>query len=216
MDPVDLLHAAYSPIIRFAESVDEDTGWVPTELPGWTVRDLLFHLAGDCQRALVALHTPSDAPTDTDEVSYWTEWQPGTPGAQAGLRGVRIIASAWASVRGPADLYVDTARAVLRAAADADPEQVVTTQHRVLTVDALLRTLAIEAAIHQLDLTVIGPPDTDVQDEVRRVLDALLGRPSPAGWEPVRWIRLGTGRATPTDDERAELGADAERLPLFG
>lgn len=54
------------------------------------------------------------------EVSYWRSWQPGTEAAQAGLRGVRISASAWASVRGPADLFTETAAAVLAVAADAD------------------------------------------------------------------------------------------------
>ena len=218
MDSVSLLRAAYLPLIAFADRVDEDTGWTATQLPGWTVRDLLFHLAGDCQRALVALATPSADPADTDEVSYWTPWQPGTEAAQAGLRGTRISASAWSSVRGPAGLYAETARAVLVAAARADLSDVITTQGRVLTVEALLRTLAIEAAIHHLDLApaLTSLPAADALAEVRRVLDALLGRPAPAQWDTVRWIRLGTGRAEPTDAETAQLGHTAARLPLFG
>ncbi len=113
MTSVDLLTDAYQPLLSFAAQVTEPQGWTPSLLPGWTVRDLLLHLAADCQRALVALATPSAEEVDTDEISYWSQWKPGTEGAQAALRGTR-----W----------------------------------RVPAVDALLRTLAVEAAIHHLDL----------------------------------------------------------------
>lgn len=217
MDRVALLRAAHAPLLDLADGIDEDTGWRPTRLPGWTVRDLLFHLAGDSQRALVALHTPADTPPDTDEVSYWSRWEPGTPGARDGLRGTRIQASAWSSVRGPAELYAETARAVLVAAETTHPDEVVTTQGHRLTAGSLLSTLAVEAAVHQLDLDpVLGSPSGEVLDEVGRVLDALLGRPRPAGIDPVRWARVGTGREQLTEPERAELGDLAARLPLFG
>jgi hypothetical protein len=116
------------------------------------VRDLLLHLAFDCQRALVALATPSHHPPDTDEVSYWAEWAPGTDSAQALLRGTRIMASAWTSVRGPADLFIETARAVQTVAATTGPEAVATTQGRTLTVDSLLGS---EVAVGWTDVRYI-------------------------------------------------------------
>ncbi len=140
MAAVDNLRAAYEPLIGFAMGVDEDVGWLPTRLPGWTVRDLLFHLASDAQRALVALGTPADGPPDTDAVSYWRPWRPGTEAARSGLRGTRIMASAWSSVRRPADLFTETARAVLVLSARADPDPTVLTQQRRLSVDGLLGT----------------------------------------------------------------------------
>jgi hypothetical protein len=166
---------------------------------------VLLHLAFDCQRALVALATQSLEPPDTDEVSYWSEWMPGTDGAQAGLRGTRIMASAWTSVRGPADLYVETARAVMTVAANTSPEAVVTTQNRILTVDSLLRTLAVEAAVHQLDLEPVlpDPPAASVLAEVRRTLDRLLGEVADVEWTDVRYIRVGTGRVPMEAHERA-------------
>lgn len=213
-----LLEQTYTPLLAFADAVDEATGWAPTTLPGWAVRDLLFHLALDAQRALVAFGTPTDASPDTDEVSYWTEWQPGTEGAQAGLRGVRISASAWSSVRGPADLFAETARAVLVSARRVAGDSVVVTQGRRLTVESLLRTLVVEATIHHLDFgTAVGvPPAAEALTEVRRVLDALFGRPVPAEWDDTSYVLLGTGRRPLTEAERAELGPDAERFPLFG
>ena len=94
--PTALLTAAYAPLLALSDrlaATDTDTdtdtaesvGWTPTALPGWTVRDLVFHLAGDAQRALVALHTPAAGAVDTDAVSYWSHWAPGTDGA-TGLR----------------------------------------------------------------------------------------------------------------------------------
>ena len=218
MRSIDRLTEAYRPLITFADTVDEAQGWTPTRLPGWTVRDLIFHLTSDAQRALVALATPANGPPDTDAVSYWTAWQPNTAGAQSGLRGTRIMASAWSSVRGPADLYAETARAVLTAAARSDVEEEVETQGRTLTVASLLHTLAVEAAVHHLDLGPVlpDPPATVVLGAVRQVLDGLLGSPAPAGWDDARYARTGTGRLPLTADERAEIGDLAARFPLFG
>jgi hypothetical protein len=214
---VVLLTRAYAPLVAFADRVDDATGWQPTRLPGWSVRDLLFHLASDCQRALVALFTPVTEPADTDRVSYWAAWRPGTQGAADGLRGTRIIASAWSSVRGVAELYAETARAVCVAAASADPEAVVRTQDRRIRVADLLHTLCVEATVHQLDLRpVLADPAPELLDEVRRVLDGLLGRPLPPEWDAVRAVEVGTGRAVLTPEERAAVGADADRFPLFG
>ncbi len=218
MTSVQILRDAYAPLVDFAQQVDEEQGWVASLLPGWTVRDLVFHLAADCQRALVALATPSPGPADTDEVSYWSEWKPGSHIGQANLRGTRIMASAWSSIDGPVSLYVETAHAVLHAAERADPAAVVVTQGRRLTVDSLVRTLAVEAAVHHLDLEPASPgmPTASVLREVRRVLDGLLGMQAPQEWDDVHYVRIGTGRLRPSQDERAALGQFADRLPLFG
>lgn len=218
MRETDLLAEAYAPLLRLADSVGETEGWTPTLLPGWVVRDLLFHLASDAQRALVALATPAGRPADTDEVGYWSSWRPGADDAQAGLRGTRTMASAWSSVRGPADLYAATARAVLHAAGAAEPDGIVLTQGHALSVASLLGTLVVEAGVHHLDLEPVlpDPPAPAVLAEVRRVLDGLLGRPAPARWSDVRYARLGTGRAALDADERVAVGALADRFPLFG
>lgn len=94
-----VVQEAYSSLLALLRDIDDDIGWRPTLCAGWTVRDLVLHLLTDAQRALVALHTPAPGPADLDSVTYWQPWQPGTPGADAGRRGIRIMASAWTSVR---------------------------------------------------------------------------------------------------------------------
>lgn len=218
MHSIELVQLAYAPLLELADEIDDGRGWLATRLPGWTVRDLLFHLASDCQQALVAFGSPAESLADTDAVSYWTAWGPNTAEAAAGLRGTRIMASAWSSVRGPAELFAETARAVLHVYQDADPERVVRTQGRRLSVNSLLRTLAVEAAIHHLDLVDVlsGPPAGEALAEVRATLDGLLGAPAPRSWDEVRYALVGTGRAAPSERERAELGELASKLPLFG
>jgi hypothetical protein len=218
MNPVALLTAAYTPLIDLADGVDEQCGWAPTRLPGWTVRDLLFHLASDAQRALVALGTPSSAAADTDNISYWSHWKPGTEGADAGRRGTRIMASAWTSVRGPAGLYAETARAVLTLVAREDMSAVVETQGHRLTVESLVRTLVVEAGVHHLDLCDVVQPAADVVlAEIRHTLDGLLGEAAgPVFPDDTRYAFVGTGREPLSDVERAALGARASRFPLFG
>lgn len=211
--------AAYGDLLAITDRLDDAAGWLPTGCAGWAVRDLVFHLNSDAQRALVALGTPADRSPDVDAVSYWHGWQPGTDGAERMQRTTRIMASAWTSVTSIAQLYGETARAVLVLAGRADPAAVVATQGHAITVDDLLSTLAIEATLHHLDLVaelVASGPSAANLALVRRTLDGLLGRPAPADWQTQRWALIGTGREVQTDDERATLGADANRLPLFG
>jgi hypothetical protein len=89
----------------------------------------------------------------------------------------------------------------------------------VLTGADLLSTLTVEAAVHHLDLVLRldrpGPAAAPLA-EVRRVLDGLLGRALPAGWDDVTAARRGTGREPLTADDRTELGDAAGAFPLFG
>lgn len=81
-------------------------------------------------------------------------------------------------------------------------------------MDALFRTLAVEATVHHLDLR-LGHPSEEGIAETRRVLDGLLARPAPIK-DSVRYALIGTGRESVTEEEAQALGVDVERLPLFG
>jgi hypothetical protein len=221
---LDLLRRAYGDLIEIVENLTDADGWLPTGCLGWTVRDLVQHHVLDGQRALVALATPGSGAPDRDAVSYWADWKPGGYDQGINRRNVRTMAGLWTTLGPLGAHYAETLRAVVELAGRADPRDVIATQGHVLTVDDLLSTLIVEAAVHHLDLVAGGlsgwgldrpGPAGGPLAEVRRVLDGLLGTPAPAAWDDRRWALVGTGRAAPTPDERAALGSAADRLPLF-
>jgi hypothetical protein len=95
----------------------------------------------------------------------------------------------------------------------------VTTQGHVLTVTSFAATLAVEAAVHYLDLTGYLPappvPDPASLALVRRVLSGLLGAPLPDSWDDVAAALKGTGREPLTEEDRRALGSSAGKFPLF-
>jgi hypothetical protein len=218
MTGLDTLRVAYEDLAGLVTGLSDDDGWQPTGCAGWCVRDLVQHHLLDGQRALVALATPAGRPADTDAVTYWAEWRPCTDAAGVHRRQVRIMSGVWSRLEGLGRMYAETLAAVLIAAQRADPDEVVATQDHALRVDDLLTTLAVEAAVHHLDLVTgldaPGPASAPLR-AVRLTLDGLLGAPGPA-WSDERWAVVGTGRAAPTAAEREELGPAADRLPLFG
>jgi hypothetical protein len=214
-----VLRETYGTLAAVVESLGDEESWLPTACTGWAVRDLLFHCLTDAQRALVALHSPASAPPDRDAVTYWQDWSPDPVGAANGRRWVRVNASMFLDFRQLRGLYLETAAATVTAAAAADLARPVSTQGHVLTAGDLVTTLAVEAAIHHLDLVRDLPDAPDPAPAglaaVRRTLDGLLGRPVPVEWSDEHYARAATGRASLTREERRALGADAERLPLF-
>lgn len=213
------LRDAYTLVVATVSGRPDADFGRPTRAAGWTVRDLLFHLLLDAQRALRTFATPAADPPDVDATSYWTAFRPGDPDAADHARFVRVAASAYAA---PAELvwhYRETAEAAIRAAAAADPAGRVATQGHVLSVPDFVDTLVVEATVHQLDLTreLTAPaPSAQALARVRRVLTGLLGAELPAAWSDTEAALKGTGRQPLDDADRTALGADAARLPLFG
>jgi hypothetical protein len=217
MNEVDRLDAAYSALSDVALSLDEAGSWAPTGCAGWAARDLVFHLLGDAQRALVALATPAVAPADRDRVSYWTD-APGQDDPDSrGLRATRTMASAW-KLSALVGTYAETSRAVVVLAGRTQADALVATQSHVLRVDDLLDTLVVEAGLHHIDLVVEldrPGPSAGTLAAVRTTLDTRLGHASPREWDDATWARLATGRARLDADAAALLGEDASRLPLI-
>ena len=77
----------------------------------------------------------------------------------------------------------------------------------------------MEAAVHHLDLVLDldrpGPAAAPLA-EVGRVLEGLPGGSLPDAWDGATAARRGTGREPLTAEDRAVLGAGADRFPLFG
>ena len=213
MDTLGLLDRVYSDLAALATSLDEAESWRATGCPGWAVRDLVFHLLGDAQRALVALATPAEPP-DRTAVTYWDDSPGRSDPDSRELRSLRTMASAW-KLEYLTSTLADTGRAVITLARRADLAAGVATQGHVLTTDDLLRTLITEAVVHHLDLVreLDQPgPDPAGVELVATVLDERLGRVAPG--DRLAWVRLGTGRRSVADADLAWLGVDAGRLPL--
>ena len=218
-DPVSLLGTAYRDLSAVLSSLTDAEGFEPTGCAGWTAVDLGFHQLSDARRALVALNTPAAGPADTAAVDYWTAWRPPEPGDDEELWSTRIAASVHGGLRGVAARYAETSAAVVVAVGRVAGTDVVATQGRTLTVADLLSTLTVEAAVHHLDLVLRldrPGPAAEPLAEVRRVLEGLLGRPLPAGWDDGTAARRGTGREPLSAADRDELGAAAGAFPLFG
>jgi Mycothiol maleylpyruvate isomerase N-terminal domain len=223
---LDALEAAYQNVTALTDRLGEAELMLPSRCTGWAVTDVLYHQLLDARRALRTLASPAPGPADVDAVSYWRHYAPrrdeAGPGpdaeSAAHARYVRIAASAYP----PGQLaweWRETAAAACRAARACPHEAVATQGHVLLTAD-FIATLAVEAAIHYLDLTVLLPaspaPDPGSLALVRRTLDGLLGARVPADWDDISYALKGTGRIPLSETDRDIIGSLADRMPLIG
>lgn len=211
-----MLDESYAALADAVAALDDGAAWAPTGCRGWCVRDLVHHLHADAIRALVAAHSPADRSADCDAVAYWRGWSVDEQRDELTRRATRIESGtrSWQALRSS---YLEAASAASRALSAADPAEVVSTQGHAISVADLASTLAVEATLHHLDLVAhlpLGPPCAAGMEEVRRIVEALLDQPLP-GWSDVRVALVGTGRATPTAEEKDALGRAAARLPVF-
>jgi hypothetical protein len=220
------LESSYQDLTVVADSLSETDLMQPSLCAGWARADVLYHQLLDARRALRTFASPSAEPPDVDDVEYWRAYSPasdehetlGGAEAAAHARHVRIVASAYP----PGALaweWRETSAAATRAAR-ACPHPAVTTQGHVLRTTDFIATLAVEAAVHYLDVTVglpsVPAPDAASLALVRRVLDGLLGTPLPGAWDDRTYALKGTGRLEVTAAERLAIGPIADQLPLFG
>ena len=217
--PTELLTATYRSLSEQVTGLRPEEAWQPTGCAGWAVLDLGLHLVDDARRGLVALATPADGPATSDAVAYWRAWQPTAAQDEDVAWRTRVRASVAGGLAELSAVYAELVAAVTVLAERIAPDDLVGTQGHVLRADDLLSTLAVEAAVHHLDLVAHldrPGPAPEALAEVRRVLEGLLGGPLPAGWDDATAARRGTGRAPLDDADRTALGLSAERFPLFG
>jgi hypothetical protein len=215
MAELTLLRTALGDLAAVLESVTEQESRQSSGCRGWRVLDLAHHLVEDAHRALVDLNSPAEGPADTDAVEYW---RPGRPSPHDGEDAV-IAAGVRDRIDDLARRHGEACAAVLVAAGRVRPTDVVRGQGATMTVADELSHYVVEAAIHHLDLVAHldrpGPAAGPLA-EVRRVLEGLLGGPFPDSWDDATAARRATGREPLSDADRAELGALADRIPVFG
>ncbi|MGQ5260680.1 maleylpyruvate isomerase N-terminal domain-containing protein [Micromonospora sp. ZYX-F-536] len=220
--PDEALAQAYDGITAVVDGRDDADLQRPTRCRGWLVADLLFHVLGDAQRALVALATPAAGPADVDDVTYWRGFPAGGDDDARHAWWVRRSAAAFDRPTGIVRLWAETAPAAVRAARAADQAGYVATQGHVLRVPDFLATLTTEAVVHHLDLTPElpgAPPPGPLAVRVAvAAMDGLLSDDTvrPTGWDDHEFLLKATGRLPLTDRDRLELGESAGWFPLLG
>ncbi|MGA4730620.1 maleylpyruvate isomerase N-terminal domain-containing protein [Micromonospora taraxaci] len=220
--PDEALAQAYAGISAVVDALDDTGLRRATRCHGWLVADLLLHVLGDAQRALVALASPVDGPADVDDVSYWRDFPGGDDEATGHAWWVRRSAAAFDRPTGIVRLWRETAPAAVRAAASTNPQGYVTTQGHVLRVPDFLATLTTEAVVHHLDLIVDlpdAPPPGPLATRVAvATMDGLLSDDTvrPVAWSDHDFLLKATGRVPLTDRDRLELGESAGWFPLLG
>ncbi|MGW9171867.1 maleylpyruvate isomerase N-terminal domain-containing protein [Streptomyces decoyicus] len=190
----------------------------PSGCTGWLVRDLVCHLVIDAQDVLITLVTPAETEPTVDAVTYWNvESQPPTGEDPLDALTVRL-AAAYEEPRLLKFHLDDVGSAAGRAAALADPGVRVSTRDEVLTAGDYLTAYVLEWTLHHLDLIAHLPDATQPPAEglarSRAMLERIADAPFPASFSDKDALLVGTGRRTPTDAEKAELGVLTAKLPL--
>ncbi|MEV0674709.1 maleylpyruvate isomerase N-terminal domain-containing protein [Mycobacterium sp. NPDC050441] len=190
----------------------------PSGCAGWLIRDLVCHLVIDAQDVLITLVTPTAAEPTRDALTYWKVSDIPPDGADP-LDALTVRLAAAYQDAGLLKFHLDdVGSAAGRAAELADPHLRVGTQGQVLTVGDYLDAYVLEWTLHHLDLVahlpgIPGPPAAGLVRS-RALFADITEVPFGASFSDADALLVGTGRRTPTDSERTDLGAAAERLPF--
>ncbi|KEF20594.1 maleylpyruvate isomerase [Streptomyces rimosus] len=200
-----------------AELSDEDFAR-PSGCAGWLVRDLVCHLIIDAQDVLIPLVTPADTEPTRDAVTYW-EVAETPPTGDDPLDALIVRLAAAYEDPGLLKFHLDDlGSAAGRAAELADPTVRVGTRDVVLTTGDYLSAYVLEWTLHHLDLIAHLPnaaePPTEGLARTREMLEKIAGTTFPSSFSDKDALLIGTGRRTPTETEKAELGELAAKLPF--
>jgi uncharacterized protein (TIGR03083 family) len=214
---VDLFSRSWTALRAAVDDLSDQDWERPSGCVGWLVRDLVCHLIIDAQDVLITLVTPADSEPTADAITYWNLVEPPT-GEDPLDALIPRLAAAYGEPRWLKFHFDDVGSAAGRAAELADPAVRVSTQDKVLTVGDYLSAYLMEWTLHHLDLIAHLPsaaePPAETLAAARAALEKIAGAPMPASFSDRDALLVGTGRRVPTDAEKAELGALAEKIPL--
>ncbi|MFG1678624.1 maleylpyruvate isomerase N-terminal domain-containing protein [Nonomuraea sp. NPDC049269] len=200
-----------------AELPDEDFAR-PSGCAGWLVRDLVCHLVIDAQDVLITLVTPAETEPTRDAVTYWdVAATPPTGDDPLDALTVRL-AAAYEEPRLLKFHLDDVGSAAGRAAELADPGLRVGTRGEVITAGDYLAAYVLEWTLHHLDLVAhlpdVAEPPAEGLARSREMLEKIAGTAFPVSFSDQDALLVGTGRRSPTDTEKTELGELAAKLPF--
>lgn len=200
-----------------SQLADEDFGQ-PSGCTGWLVRDLVCHLVIDAQDVLITLVTPADTEPTRDAVTYW-EVAETPPTGDDPLDALTVrLAAAYEEPWLLKFHLDDVGSAAGRAAELADPGLRVSTRDVVLTAGDYLAAYVLEWTLHHLDLVAhlphVAGPSAEGLARSREMLEKIAGATFPASFSDKDALLVGTGRRSPSDVQKADLGELAAELPL--
>lgn len=200
-----------------AELRDEDFAQ-PSGCTGWLVRDLVCHLIIDAQDVLITLVTPADEEPTRNAATYWEVAETPPTGDDPLDALIVRLAAAYEQPRLLKFHFDDVGSAAGRAAELADLSRRVSTRGEILTAGDYLSAYVLEWTLHHLDLIAHLPdaakPPAEGVARSRQLLETIAGEAFPASVSDEDALLVGTGRRTPTDTEKAELGRLTTKLPL--
>ncbi|MEU1852403.1 maleylpyruvate isomerase N-terminal domain-containing protein [Streptomyces sp. NPDC019990] len=215
---MDLFSQSWSALRAAVGGLREEDFARPSGCTGWLVRDLVCHLVIDAQDVLITLATPADGEPTRDAVTYW-EVSDTPPRGDDPLDALTVRLAAAYEDPGLLMFHLDdVGSAAGRAALLADPALRVGTRGEILTVADYLSAYVMEWTLHHLDLIAYLPdpeqPPAEGLARSREVLERIAGAAFPASFSDADALLVGTGRRSPTETERSELGDLAATLPL--
>ncbi|MGW2087810.1 maleylpyruvate isomerase N-terminal domain-containing protein [Streptomyces sp. NPDC001880] len=215
----DLFSRSWAALRTVVAGLSDEDFAKPSGCAGWLVRDLVCHLVVDAQDVLITLVTPTEAEPTRDAVTYW-DVAATPPAGDDPLDALTVrLAAAYEEPRLLKFHLDDLGSAAGRAAGLADPGLLVGTRDEVLTAGDYLRAYVLEWTLHHLDLIAHLPDAAEPPEEglarTRETPERIAGAAFPASFSDKAALLVGTGRRAATDEEKAELGELAARLPLF-
>ncbi|WP_420309581.1 maleylpyruvate isomerase N-terminal domain-containing protein [Streptomyces sp. YS-B37] len=215
---MDLFARSWTALLAAVADLSDEDFARPSGCAGWLVRDLVCHLVIDAQDVLITLVTPADTEPTRDAVTYWTVAQTPPTGDDPLDALIVRLAAAYEEPRLLKFHLDDVGSAAGRAARLADPDLRVSTQDEVLTAGDYLSAYVLEWALHHLDLVAHLPdaagPSAEVLAGARELLERIAGAAFPSSFSDRAALLVGTGRRAPADEEKAQLGSLAAKLPL--
>jgi hypothetical protein len=215
---VDLFAHSWSALRATIAGLHDEDFALPSGCTGWLVRDLVCHLLIGAQDILVTLVTPAAGGPTRTATSYW-ELDTAVPTGDDPLDA--LIVRLAAAYREPQLLklhFDDLGSAAARAAELADPDQCVAARGEILTTAEYLTAYVLEWTLHHLDLIAQLPgepePPAESLAHARGMLEQIAGTTFPRALGDRDALLIGTGRRTPSERERADLGDLADKLPF--
>ncbi|MFJ3419998.1 maleylpyruvate isomerase N-terminal domain-containing protein [Streptomyces sp. NPDC086082] len=215
---MDLFARSWTALLAAVADLSDEDFARPSGCAGWLVRDLVCHLVIDAQDVLITLVTPADTEPTPDAVTYWTVAQTPPTGDDPLDALIVRLAAAYEEPWLLKFHLDDVGSAAGRAARLADPDLRVSTQDEVLTAGDYLSAYVLEWGLHHLDLVAHLPyaagPSAEVLAGARELLERIAGAAFPSSFSDTAALLVGTGRRAPADEEEAQLGSLAAKLPL--